>query len=294
MRISEKPKTLLTALLVMAFWGSIFPCIKIGYKAFGINTKNTAEILFFAGVRFLICGIVILMLACFCGQRIDKSIKKSILPILETGFFAVILHYAFTYLGLAVTDSSKTALLKQLGVLIYICFSFLFVKEERFSWRNVIGGLTGFLGIAVLNTSNGTFHISAGEILIFLASICTVISNLTVKKALKNTTSLIVTGISQLFGGFILTSAGLIFGARLGNITFFSVSVFTYICIASIIGYCLWYRIVGANLLSQLFVIKFAEPLFAGIFSFFLLGDNIWNLRYLTAILLIGMGISTR
>ncbi len=27
-------KTLLLALLVMALWGSLFPCVKIGYKAF--------------------------------------------------------------------------------------------------------------------------------------------------------------------------------------------------------------------------------------------------------------------
>jgi drug/metabolite transporter (DMT)-like permease len=39
------------------------------------------------------------------------------------------LHYAFTYIGLSSTDSSKTALIKQLGSLIYVCFAFLFFKN---------------------------------------------------------------------------------------------------------------------------------------------------------------------
>lgn len=277
--------------LVMIFWGSIFPCIKVGYKAFEIDTSSTASILLFAGIRFLACGAVILIMAKLKGESVNTNIKSSIGPILLTGFFAVVMHYAFTYIGLSVTESSKTALFKQLGVLIYICFAFLFVKEENFSVKKIIGGLIGFLGIATMNFSGGKLSFSIGEILIFLASICTVISNLTGKRALKNNSSLIVTGISQLFGGLVLTVTGFIFGADIGKITPFSAFVFIYICIASIIGYCLWYMIVSREVLSGLFLIKFAEPVFAGIFGWLILGENIFNLRYLMAVVLIGSGI---
>lgn len=288
--MSKNAETTLSALLVMFFWGSIFPCIKVGYREFKIS--STSEILLFAGTRFLICGAVILIISRTMGQRADKNIKNSIVPILLTGFFAVVLHYAFTYAGLAVTDSSKTALLKQLGVLVYICFAFLFVKEESFSVKNIIGGLIGFSGIAVMNISNGRPNFSMGEILIFLASICTVVSNLTCKKALKNNSAFIVTGISQLFGGAVLTAGGLILGAKPSEVTLVSAAVFAYICTASIIGYCLWYHIVGANTLSSLFIIKFAEPVFAGVFGWLILKEDIFNVRYLAAILLIGTGIA--
>ena len=287
--MSKKVKTTLLTLLAMLLWGSIFPCIKVGYKVFKIS--SAAEILLFAGIRFLVCGMIITVISRAMGQKADKNTKNSIIPILLTGLFAVVLHYAFTYAGLAVTDSSKTAMLKQLGVLLYICLAFLFVKDESFSVKNIIGGLIGFLGIAVMNVSNGRLKFSAGEILIFLASVCTVVSNLTCKKALKTNSAFIVTGISQLFGGVVLTAAGVVLGAEIGAVTPVSAAVFAYICIASIIGYCLWYHIVGTNTLSWLFLIKFAEPVFAGVFGWLILGEDIFNIRYLAAVVLIGTGI---
>ena len=72
-----------------------------------------------------------------------------------TGIFLVVLHYTFTYVGLSLTDSSKTAILKQLGTLLYICFCFLFIKEERFSIYKITGALVGFAGIAAINAGGG-------------------------------------------------------------------------------------------------------------------------------------------
>ena len=59
--------------------------------------------------------------------------------IFVLGLFSIVLHYAFTYIGLSLTDSSKTALLKQLGVLLYICFAFLFVRDEKFNKLKIAG-----------------------------------------------------------------------------------------------------------------------------------------------------------
>ena len=53
----------LLSLLVMALWGSLFPFIKIGYKAFCIDATDIPSILMFAGTRFTICGVVISMIA---------------------------------------------------------------------------------------------------------------------------------------------------------------------------------------------------------------------------------------
>lgn len=85
--MSKKVKTTLLTLLVMLLWGSIFPCIKAGYKVFKIS--SAAEILFFAGIRFLVCGTIITVISRAMGQKADKNTKNSIIPILLTGFFAV-------------------------------------------------------------------------------------------------------------------------------------------------------------------------------------------------------------
>ena len=54
------------SLLVMALWGSLFPCVKIGYDTFGINSNSVADILMFAAMRFTLCGVLV---CAFCFLR---------------------------------------------------------------------------------------------------------------------------------------------------------------------------------------------------------------------------------
>ncbi len=272
----------------MLLWGSLFPMVKMGYSAYGV--RSTGDILLFAGVRFTVCGALICLFALFRDRRSYKDAKTSMLPILLAGLFAIILHYGFTYTGLSLTDSSKTALIKQIGALLYVCFSFLFFKEDKPTWQKLLGAVLGFSGIIAINWGKSGFSFGIGEILIIGASFCTVFSNVISKKALSKVAPVTMTGISQLFGGIVLLAAGLMLG---GNMTF-NISkwyIFAYICAASTVSYCLWFGAVKKGELSKLFIIKFAEPIFACIFSAILLGEEIFKIQYLAAFVLISVGI---
>ena len=87
----SKLKTIILSLLVMALWGSLFPCIKIGYQAFCISGTDIPSILMFAGTRFTVCGIVICTIALCKKDKIQTPKAKSIGGILLIG----ILIYAF-------------------------------------------------------------------------------------------------------------------------------------------------------------------------------------------------------
>ena len=51
----QKPVVVwLGAMLCCFLWGSAFPCIKIGYKLWEINSLDTASQILFAGMRFLL------------------------------------------------------------------------------------------------------------------------------------------------------------------------------------------------------------------------------------------------
>ena len=67
--------------------------------------------------------------------------------------------------------------------------------------------------------------------------------------------------------------------------------IFGYICTASTVAYTLWNYILKTSDLSNMFIIKFAEPLFACLFSAALLGEDIFKLQYLAAFILISAGI---
>ena len=57
----SKNKTVWLALLTMLLWGSLFPMVKLGFSVYAV--ESTADILLFAGIRFVICGVVICLFA---------------------------------------------------------------------------------------------------------------------------------------------------------------------------------------------------------------------------------------
>ena len=288
---SSNTKTILLSLFVMALWGSLFSFIKIGYNAFSIDANSIPDILLFAGLRFIVSGFIVCVFSAAKKEKVASPKWKNIYYIFIVGLFSIVLHYAFTYIGLSTTDSSKTALMKQLGALLYVCFAFLFFKNEKFSLLKIIGAVVGFGGIIAINYNPGGITFTTGDILIILASVCTVVANVISKKSVEGNSPFWITGISQLTGGIILFVAALCMGANMLNFDLKSTAVFAYICFASIFSYSIWYYILKTNSLSKMLIIKFSEPLFACIFGAVLLGENIFKIQYLLAFVLICSGI---
>lgn len=285
----SRRKTVLLTLFVMLLWGSLFPVIKLSYGVYGI--KTTGSILYFAGVRFTVCGIIITAYAFLRDRKSFSVVKSAAVPILLSGVFAIILHYGFTYTGLKFTDSSKTAILKQIGVLFYVCFSFLFFKDDKVSAKKIIAAIMGFLGIIAINADGRKISFNTGDILIVSASFCTVFSNVISKKVFKVAEPITATGISQLFGGAVLLVCGKILGGSLSIPFGGSFFLMAYILIASVLSYSVWFTVVKSASLSKLFIIKFAEPVFACVFSALILGENIFKIQYPVSFLLIAGGI---
>ena len=284
-----KNKSILYALVVMLLWGTLFPMVKLGYGAFGI--ESTGDILFFAGVRFTICGALICLYTLVKDKASYKAVLPSLVPVLLSGLFAIILHYSFTYSALKLTDSSKTAILKQVGVLFYVCFSFLFFKDDKLTVKKLVGVFLGFSGIIAINLNSSGISFNLGDVLIIAASFCTVFSNVISKNVFRAVKPITATGVSQLFGGVVLLIVGKLLGGSMSFAFNQSSFIIIYICFASIFSYCIWFTVVKSGELSKLFIIKFAEPVFACVFGAILLGENIFKVQYLLAFLLIATGI---
>lgn len=284
----KKNKSLISALFVMLLWGSLFPMIKLGYAAQSIETVG--DILLFAGVRFTICGSLVSLYAFITDKASFKPIKSALVPVLLSGLFSIILHYSFTYCALQLTDSSKTAILKQIGALLYVCFSFLFFKDDRLTAKKLIGAVMGFSGIIAINSNAKGVSFNLGDALIIAASFCLVVSNIISKKVFAKVTPITATGVSQFFGGVVLLIIGVFMQGSM-SFDFNTSYVFIYICLASIFSYCIWFNILKTGELSKLFIIKFAEPVFACIFGAIILKENIFNIQYLLSFLLIAGGI---
>ena len=258
----SKTGCILTAMIVCLLWGSLYSFIKIGQPAFGIVSGDIPSIMLFAGFRFVICGAVIVGIACAGQRKFVLPDKISAVPVFLVALITIVIHYSFTYIALSIGQSSKAAILKQIGFLLLSCFAFLFRKEDKFTINKLIGGVLGFAGVIVVNISDMGFDFAIGDVLILLASICSVAGNIISKNAYDKCNPVTVTAYSQLFGGIILVAAGLIMGGRL-NPGKSAMGVLIYICMASIIAYVLWNMLVKYNDMSFMSVLKFMEPLFA-------------------------------
>lgn len=287
----SKAGCILTSMLVCILWGSLYSVIKLGQTAFAIDSDNIPSIMLFAGLRFFISGIVLVILASVSQKKFAVPDKVSIMPIIWVAFVVIVLHYSFTYIALAVGQSSKAAILKQVGFLLLSCFAFVFRKEDKFTYGKLIGGILGFAGVIVVNFNGLEFDFSFGDILVLVASFCSVAGSVISKNAYDKCNPLTVVSYSQLFGGIILTGAGLALGGHI-TLTASGLWILVYIIASSVIAYSLWNMLVKYNDISLLSVLKFMEPLFAVIIAIFLFPETeTFKLEYAVAFVIIAVAV---
>ena len=246
--------------------------VKVGYEAFSIDSSNIPSIMLFAGIRFVICGIVMVAMVSCRDKKLELPGKDKFKVIAAIGAVSIIVHYALTYFALSVTEGAKTAILKQIGFLLLPCFAFMFRKEDKFSVTKVLGAVIGFVAIIVINLDGLRFNINIGDIAIIGASIASVASTIMSKNAYDKYDSSYVVAYSQLFGGIVLMVAGFISGGSMNMAGINSVLVLAYMCAASIGAYLLWGLLTKYNDMSKLSIIKFLEPFLGAVFSAIILG----------------------
>ncbi len=289
---SNKATVLALAILVSILWGTLFPTIKIGYQAFDIDSAEVASILLFAGVRFLISGMLLIAAEGAKKRKIALPNKAQIKAVLIVSVLTVVLHYAFTYAGLSLAESSKSSVLKQVGFLIVPGIAFLFRKQDRCSVQKILAAILGFLSVIVINLEGMNLDFEIGEILVIVASFCSMFGQILSKNIYDRYEPTFIIAYAQFFGGIVLTLAGVLFGGSMGRLTLQSVAVLGYICFASIAANVLWNTLIKYNDMSRLAVLKSMDPLFASLFSALFLGENIWKPTYLAAVALIIVAVA--
>ena len=289
---TNKISVVLLALTVSLLWGTLFPIIKIGYVAFAIDTSNVGSVITFAGLRFFVSGILLVVALGIKEKRFPSTQKGSVKAIVAVSMLTVVMHYAFTYTALSYIDSSKSSVLKQIGFLILPCLIFLVRKDDRFSPRKAIAAILGFIAVVVINLDGMSLVFGVGEILIIAASFTSAIGQVVSKYCYDVYSPASIVAWGQLFGGAVMLGAGLILGGSFGKFDLESILVLAYIIAASIAANLIWNTLIKYNDMSSLAVLKSADPLFASAFSGLLLSENIFKLPYLAALLLVVCAIA--
>ena len=137
-----KPINIVVLALFCCFlWGSASPAIKIGYRLFRIAADDAATQLLFAGIRFILSGLMVILWGCITEKRFLKLRRESWGNTVVLAMVQTVLQYTFFYIGLAHTTGVKMSIIVALGNFLAILFSCLFLRQEALTRQNVLGCL---------------------------------------------------------------------------------------------------------------------------------------------------------
>ncbi|MGN0612742.1 MAG: DMT family transporter [Porcipelethomonas sp.] len=296
----------LLATLCCALWGSAFPCVKLGYEFFGIETSDSFSQILFAGIRFFTAGVITLFiygLAPDGGTRHDVMTKyKKIVPgrkstsyILILALFQTVLQYICFYIGLAHTDGTKGSVITASNVFLTIIISAVFFRQEKLTLKKIVGCVLGFTGIVIINLHEG-FSIGfsfSGEGLIFLSALSYAVSSALIKRFSKYENPVMLCGWQFVAGGTVMILVGLLFGGTLNLSDKSGIFMLLYLAVLSAAAFSVWGMLLKYNPVFKVSVYGFMNPVFGVVFSALLLSETINIPKAVAALVLVSAGIFT-
>ncbi len=271
-------KTITVAILATVccfLWGSAFPCIKIGYKLFEINGSDTPSQILFAGIRFFLAGILVVIIGSISTRSILIPKKSEIKSIVKLSIFQTILQYLFFYIALANTSGVKASVIEASNVFFAIIVSSLFFKLEKFTAQKLIGCIIGFAGVVLINLEGFTLNFNLkGDGCVLLSTIAYAISSVLIKKYSQTTSPVLLSGWQFLTGGAVIMIAGFAIGGRLTTVSTKAILIILYLAFISAVAYSLWSILLKHNDVSRVAVFGFMNPVFGVLLSAWWLGEK--------------------
>ena len=276
-------------------WGSAYPAIKIGYELFNIESSDIGGKLIFAGVRFFIAGIIVLLFEIINKKESLMLNKKSFKKVLTLGIIQTTLQYTFFYVGMAYVAGVRGSILNGTGTFFSIILAHFIYKNDSISFNKLLGCIIGFAGVVIINL-NGSFFLGSdftfkGEGCIILAALMFSVSSIYGKSITKEISPTITTGYQLALGGFILIIIGFVLGGRLTGFTLKSTSLLIYMALISSVAFALWTELLKYNKVSTISIFNFLVPVFGSILSAIFLKENLFDIKVLISLILVCIGI---
>lgn len=279
------------AVLCNLLWGSAYPGIKIGYELFEI-TDSLFEKLFFAGMRFLLAGIMVLVVSIPVNKRIPRLNKKNTGIILVIALIYTALQYVFFYVGLSNTTGTNGSIVNSSTTFIALIASHFVYKNERITVRKLVGAVIGFAGVVIVLVSEGIGGFSfTGEGFILIAAVCFVAGSMLSKRAAAHTDAMTVTGYNLLIGGILLLAAGIAGGGVLKTVSFTGILVLLYLAVLSAAAFTIWTMLLRRAEVGSISVFNFIIPVSGTLLSAIFMRENIFEWKYLVSMVLVCIGI---
>ena len=289
--LRTKTAAVLLSVLCTLLWGTAFPFIKLGYAAFEVADGDVGAMLLFAGCRFFLAGLMVLPVIAFQRARVLPH-KGDVLPIAVLGLVLTAGQYFFTYIGLGFTSGANTSIITACASFLTVLAAPFFFRSDRLGALKIIGCVLGFFGVLVMNRGGSVSGETLfGDSMIFISTVCAAAGNLLSKKAAAGRNPLLVTAWQLLLGGGILVAVGLIWGGRLNFSSVRGIAILLWLAFVSAAAFSVWTALLKYHPASKISVYTLLIPVFGTALSGLLLGESVFKIETLLALLLIAAGI---
>ena len=265
----------LLAMVSCGLWGSAIPCIKIGYQLLGIESADVPSEFLFAGLRFMLAGVIAIAAASIAERRLVRVKRSSLGMVARLSLAQTIVQYAFFYVGVSHASGVKGTIVNASSTFLTILVATLVFRQERLTGRKLVGCLIGFAGV------------------ILIASLSYAVSSSLIRVYSQHENPVALSGYQFMLGGAVLAAAGLALGGHLSQVTPAGIGMLLYLACVSGIAYSLWSILLKYNPTSRVAIFGFMNPVFGVVLSSVLLGEAgtlPWQ-QTLIALVLITVGI---
>lgn len=285
----------LLAILCCALWGSAFPAIKSGYALLQVAPTDIASQLLFAGWRFALAGVILLIVAVGMKKPVLAMSGRQARQVALLGLTQTAIQYVFFYIGLAHATGVKSSIMNATSVFFSVVLAHFIYADDRLSGRKALGCLIGFLGVVVVNRGGGGefgFDFTLlGEGFIVIAAFVLAAASIYGKRLSRNLDPMVMTGWQLAIGGLILTAAGMAMGGRIQGLDLTSGALLLYLALLSSVAFAVWSLLLKHNPVGMIAAFNFLIPVFGVSLSAVFLGESMLRWSYLIALILVCAGI---
>lgn len=291
--LSDRRTVVAIALLCCFLWGSAVPAVKFGYGVFAIAPSDTPALMLFAGTRFVLAGLILLIIARLNGHRlVQPTPRMAELSLL--GLVSTAAQYLFFYVGLAHSTGVKTSIISSTSTFFSVLLAHILFANDKLSWRRALGCLCGFAGVIAVNLSPNLVdtHVSlTGEGFVLVAAALFSIGTIYGRSISQSMDTGLMTGWQLLLGGLALAVAGLALGGRFSMQGWQAALLLGYLAALSAAAFSLWGVLLKHNPVGLIAIFNCAIPIFGIFLSGLVLGESVLEWKNFIALALVIAGI---
>lgn len=272
-----------SAIITTFLWGSAFPFIKLSYEHLEIGKTDIWEQMLFAGYRFFLASLLIIIFFTLLGRKLTFK-RDTVLVVGKVGLFQTFLQYVLFYIGLSYSTGVQGSIIAGTTSFFQLLAAHFMYKNDRLSFRKILGVTVGFAGVIIVNITKGTLslHLGIGEILLLIAMAFGGYGNVFAKEAAKKVDVASLTAYQMMMGSIgLLLIGGVAVGFLPFHFNLLTFGMLLYLSLLSSVGFILWNNVMKYNQVGKVSMYLFLVPVFGVMLSSFMLHETLSYLVFI-------------